>query len=201
MKSLKSRDELTRSMAEYFNVMDTLEGLCDKAKERLNATIHEQIFEALYKAARIHDCTSPIEQMYYAEYLCYVRDRESYERFSQECFGHADAMMFLWDHSLKFPTVTGPITPDFLAFWRIPGDNKYYPIIVELDGHEFHQKTKQQVERDYERNRIIQGAGFQVIRFTGSEVYRNPRKCLEKTYEMAVNSTAMTYADFNKYKV
>lgn len=49
--------------------------------------------------------------------------------------------------------------------------------IVECDGHEFHQKTKEQVERDNARMRDLQKAGYEVIRFSGTEIWNRPIKC------------------------
>ena len=54
-------------------------------------------------------------------------------------------------------------------------ENKTY--IVECDGHEFHQKTKEQVERDNNRTRDFQKAGYEVIRFSGTEIWHRPHKC------------------------
>lgn len=45
---------------------------------------------------------------------------------------------------------------------------------VEVDGHEFHERTKEQAQRDKARDRRLLMAGYPVIRFTGSEVYENP---------------------------
>lgn len=44
-------------------------------------------------------------------------------------------------------------------------------MIVECDGHEFHEKTKEQAQRDKERDRNLQSLGFPVYRYTGSELY------------------------------
>lgn len=49
--------------------------------------------------------------------------------------------------------------------------------VIECDGYEFHQKTKQQVENDNKRQRDLQQAGFEVIRFSGTEIYNKPYKC------------------------
>ena len=49
--------------------------------------------------------------------------------------------------------------------------------IVECDGHEFHQKTKEQVERDNTRMRDLQKAGYEVIRFSGTEIWHRPYIC------------------------
>lgn len=58
--------------------------------------------------------------------------------------------------------------PDFII------NNKY---IIEIDGHDFHEKTKEQVRKDKQRERYLQSKGYIVIRFTGSEVYNNNHKC------------------------
>jgi very-short-patch-repair endonuclease len=50
-------------------------------------------------------------------------------------------------------------------------------IAIEVDGHEFHQRTKEQVERDYQRGRELARVGWIVIRFTGSEVWRDAGAC------------------------
>lgn len=50
---------------------------------------------------------------------------------------------------------------------------------IECDGHNFHEKTKEQARRDKERERALQARGLTVIRFTGSEIWRNPFRCAE----------------------
>lgn len=54
-------------------------------------------------------------------------------------------------------------------------ENKSF--IIECDGHEFHQKTKEQVERDNNRMRDLQKQGYEVIRFSGTEIWHRPHKC------------------------
>jgi very-short-patch-repair endonuclease len=46
--------------------------------------------------------------------------------------------------------------------------------VVELDGHAFHERTKEQAAKDKARDRWMTGAGYAVVRFTGSEVWANP---------------------------
>ena len=52
--------------------------------------------------------------------------------------------------------------------------------VIELDGHDFHEKTKEQAKRDKEKDRFLISEGFIVIRFTGSEIFNN---CEEKVHE------------------
>lgn len=51
-------------------------------------------------------------------------------------------------------------------------------VAVECDGHEFHERTKEQAQRDRSRDRIISGIrGVTLLRFTGSEINRNAEAC------------------------
>ena len=56
------------------------------------------------------------------------------------------------------------------------------PIIIECDGYEWHS-SKSQINRDYERENDLKLAGYNVFRFTGSQIYNNPYKCVKIIYE------------------
>lgn len=60
------------------------------------------------------------------------------------------------------------------------------PVVVECDGHEFHQKTKAQVAKDRARDRYFVERGYIVIRYTGSEIRRNARLCAEQAIAIAM---------------
>lgn len=51
-------------------------------------------------------------------------------------------------------------------------------LCIECDGHEFHERTKEQASRDKRRDREILSAGWPVLRFTGSEIFRDPVACV-----------------------
>lgn len=51
-------------------------------------------------------------------------------------------------------------------------------IAVEVDGHEFHEKTKEQAARDKSRDRELITSGWTVVRFTGSEIWKDPEGCV-----------------------
>lgn len=51
-------------------------------------------------------------------------------------------------------------------------------VAVELDGHDFHERTKQQAARDRKRDRWFTASGWVVLRFTGSEIYELPHRCV-----------------------
>jgi very-short-patch-repair endonuclease len=57
---------------------------------------------------------------------------------------------------------------------------------VELDGHDFHERTKEQAERDKTRDRDLQSIGWQVARFPGSQVYRDPSAVAHEVFGFAL---------------
>lgn len=61
-------------------------------------------------------------------------------------------------------------------------------IIIECDGYEFHQKTKEQVKHDNEREYELKMAGYEIIRFSGSQIYNEPFKCAEDAYNYIMKS-------------
>lgn len=87
--------------------------------------------------------------------------------------------MLVWAQSEHCGRCGGPkVTPqkqidkyrvDFLIEWK--GKN----IIIECDGHDFHEKTKQQASKDKKRDRELSGLGYEIRRYTGSEIYKDPK--------------------------
>lgn len=58
-------------------------------------------------------------------------------------------------------------------------------IAVELDGHEFHEKTKEQVTYRNQRDRDLQAMGWMVAHFSGSELLRNPVEVVAALIDLA----------------
>lgn len=68
------------------------------------------------------------------------------------------------------------LRPD-IYIWN-PCDPKF-KLIVECDGYEYHS-DKRAFSQDRNRDRLLQAAGFQVFRFSGSEIIDYPVKCAEE---------------------
>lgn len=79
--------------------------------------------------------------------------------------------------------------PDFLFEYDeyVNNYNTDSKIIIECDGYEFHQKTKEQVQRDNEREYDLKMAGYEILRFSGTQIYKNPIKCAEDTYNYIIS--------------
>lgn len=53
-------------------------------------------------------------------------------------------------------------------------------IVVEADGHDFHERTKEQARKDRSTDRWLQEHGWTVLRFTGSEIYADAGACADQ---------------------
>jgi len=75
----------------------------------------------------------------------------------------------------------GKFRADFLISQvGIGPDEHLRPVVVELDGHDFHDKDKHQRSYEKARDRNFVKQGFQVLHFTGSDVVKDP---FEVAYE------------------
>ncbi|WP_146255332.1 DUF559 domain-containing protein [Azospirillum sp. TSA6c] len=70
----------------------------------------------------------------------------------------------------------GPYRID-IAVVAIGYEGQKLLIAIECDGHDYHERTKQQASRDKKRDRLLQKAGWLVFRYTGSDIFRDGKKC------------------------
>ena len=66
-------------------------------------------------------------------------------------------------------------------------------IIVECDGHDFHERTKEQAAKDKRRDRELQRLGYKVYRFTGKEINEDSIACAREVYEGFFSSFTYTF--------
>ena len=65
-----------------------------------------------------------------------------------------------------------------------------HKLAVECDGHEFHERTKDQAARDRLRDRDLQRDGYTVFRFTGSEIFKDPIVCADECLDWVMAKIA-----------
>lgn len=95
----------------------------------------------------------------------------------------------------ELETPGGPCRLDLAVFARdysnpwVPGElRSWLMFAVELDGHDFHERTKEQARRDRSRDRRVQSLGWRVFRYTGSEVYADSVDCVWQLDEAIVKA-------------
>lgn len=85
-----------------------------------------------------------------------------------------DAVALLFDDRIETSAQVscGPYTLDLVVGYS-DAESDFRRVVVECDGHEFHHATKEQVARDKARDRYVGSHYGQVLRFSGSEIYRD----------------------------
>lgn len=63
----------------------------------------------------------------------------------------------------------GDYRVDFLVLTNFSNDK----VVIECDGHDFHEKTKEQAKHDKRKDRYLTALGYKILRYTGSELYNN----------------------------
>jgi very-short-patch-repair endonuclease len=166
----------------------------DKVMARLDNYVRDQasdlLFSTLANVGRA--CESPIEllmlgALYAVSKIPWRWDLSIIPAESFRAQTPFDASI-----TLACQVVINEYRVDF-AMW-IPAEPQY-GLIVECDGHEFHERTKEQAERDKFRDRALQAKGFKVFRFTGREIWRDPFKCATEVLRMAENDIVESLRD------
>jgi very-short-patch-repair endonuclease len=128
--------------------------MCDTLRRQCESPIEELLVSALYSYSLV--CPEPQISFHSGE----MPDEPAFDEaafvYQQVKIGPYRADFAIWDATLPFNH-----TPP-----RI--------MIVECDGHDFHERTKEQARRDKQRDRFFVSKGHKVLRFTGSEIWANP---------------------------
>ena len=84
----------------------------------------------------------------------------------------------LWHHGI------GNYKPDFM--FEVT-DESGPNLAIEIDGYDYHDKTKEQAAKDKQRDRLFIRNGFIPVRFAGTEVYRSPIDCVREALQIIVS--------------
>jgi very-short-patch-repair endonuclease len=158
-------------------------GVSNQQGER-TVSVSEAVLERLMELATagvLARCESPIEHKFLAAILSMD---EAYihltERGSKTHSVRIDCGAFDIDVHQQVTEVVEGVS--YRHDFKIGSGDTW--AVVELDGHKFHERTPEQAERDKSRDRALQRAGRMALRFTGSEVFRDPKKCATEAVSM-----------------
>jgi very-short-patch-repair endonuclease len=85
----------------------------------------------------------------------------------------------------------GPYRVDFYLWLRSDGETLGAPsLIVECDGHDFHDRTKRQASRDRARDRALLARCATVFRFTGADIYHDALGCAHECLDFLTDALA-----------
>lgn len=89
--------------------------------------------------------------------------------------------------NMRWQERIGKYTADFIVVYHPIHDLvPQKKIVIECDGHDFHEKTKQQAAKDKERDRFFAKEGYTVLRYTGSEIFNDRYKVYTDVEEILI---------------
>ena len=188
MKSLKQFAEALWDDPEwYFRPLDDAMGDSDSLNLAHRALAHAYINKSLQHLERlITVCESPIEEMMLCS-LCIVchENAESVRyRIREHDFG--DLGQIFDSFQIEPQAVIEKYRVDFLLTYSADirdepqsSSSQWHSqaVIIECDGHDFHEKTPNQAQRDKERDRHLQKLGYKMFHYTGREIWYDVFKC------------------------
>lgn len=171
----KITDDLYYS--EDFNIRDHL-------TEKVDYTITGNVVDfEMCQHNSLLDCESPIEQLLSLEI----------ERIGLE-------MIVYFNPSIDVLGITrqaeiaasgSKYRVDFLieVHYMQPKD-RLIKFVVECDGFDYHS-SKEQMKSDYVRTRKLQENGYEMLKFTGTEIYNSAYKCAREILRAIVNKSEL----------
>ena len=147
------------------------EKIMDKVVKRVRKEIEEKIsIQRNNLIYSISECESPIEQLL-------ALTMENMNLLGMFNFNPLIDIVSI-EKQCEIKCNKNKYRVDFLITVYYPKQEKGKCFVIECDGYEFHQKTKEQVRKDYERDRLLQANNYEILRFSGSEIYKDPEKCV-----------------------
>jgi very-short-patch-repair endonuclease len=118
-------------------------------------------------------CKSPIEQIFQFAFSMY--------RFCNYDGDFDDGLCL--ESQFRIETINGKTyIADFVLHHEFAKFGSPY-LVIECDGHDYHNATKEQVAHDNERDFDIKESGYDILHFSGSQLFKSPMKCAEKAYK------------------
>lgn len=162
------------------NNLSNFGGFTEKIKEEVDNAI------TLRKAsicALLSRCESPIEQLL----AIHLMDSEYHLYKELSVF---DGFRSVWiNPQSEVLANERKYRLDFLV--EVIFEKKEFKFAIECDGHNFHEKTKEQAARDKARERNLTMNGYRVVRFTGSEIWADPISCISDLYKIIYHETGL----------
>lgn len=152
--------------------------LCDKAKELIfiygyKSMKFYDILDKYYLNVPIVGELTPIEQIMYISFIIYNdcnTNKNLYLDIKLQSFIDCDDHYYIADFLIDYAYINGK---------KI---ELIKPLIIECDGYEYHS-NKHQMEYDYTRENDLKVNGYDIIRFTGSQIYNKPIYCAKCVYD------------------
>jgi very-short-patch-repair endonuclease len=161
-------------MKEIIEIPESVREFQDKCSQIVGRHAEEQFSIDIFNRVQDHDLNSPIEQMFLSafEALRMINGFPEYEETMFDGRSESFGTIISCQHKIDKYRVDFFISHKSASMAR---ENKpAIMIVVECDGHDFHDKNEIQRRYEKKRDRHMQKLGFRVFRYTGSEIVKDP---------------------------
>ena len=150
----------------------------DRRIEELKQDLHDTLN---FVEEELEDIESPIEKIFHLSLNAY---------YLEELIGDpmSNYKLFI-DPQPELEFGVKKYRPDFeitmFQHLEIGGQQKMRDVTcyIECDGHDFHERTKEQAKKDRKKDRAFMTKGLHLIRFTGSEIYNSHTQCSKEVLD------------------
>lgn len=177
--------ELQKEFDSFLNGLKQLGKIEDNVMKHIQNRIENGFIGIL---DRLENCESPIEQILALE-LGRILDSSILNEFGMLSMDKQIECSFTDKKDKK-----EKVRVDFLVsfFDRDKEINEQF--VIECDGHDFHDRTKEQAAKDRRRDRYFAKQGIMVIRFTGSEITQDPSWCAREIENIIRTNVVKEYS-------
>ena len=150
----------------------TFASMPDKFKEIYMENIYDLVIDEEYTDLRIlvdiigfpEYCESPIEQILWLTLNLYAL------KFNKK---------YVFEEQAEIEANGKSYRIDFLYQEDYEEDIEHpFRLAIECDGHDYHEKTKEQVIKRNKRDMDLKMAGYDVLHYSGSQIFKKPMGCV-----------------------
>lgn len=163
-------------MSENRKLSSNVHEFLSKASESYGRIKADEFSQDMFCQLIEGEISSPIEDLFFI--ACHVLAEAHFVKINPDVWTDRKGVDHLGCGIHIIPQFkVGKYRVDFhLSQVQIGPDDILTPVIVELDGHDFHDKDKTQRAYEKARDRYLVKEGYRVLHFTGSEVVADPYK-------------------------
>lgn len=170
-------------MSDYKPLSETAWKFISVASEHVARMEEERFGQEMQSNCLEMGMESPIEQLFWI--ACVALCKSQFEEVNPEPVETKGVIVAGRGFHITPQAGIGKYRVDFhmTQVGVCPGEH-FGPLVVELDGHDFHDKDKRQRSYEKARDRALVRAGNRVLHFTGSDVVKDPFACAYEALEM-----------------
>jgi very-short-patch-repair endonuclease len=170
-------------MSELTKIPENVWTFLNKASELAGRMETDRFGQEMHSNIVDREVSSPIEQLFHI--ALHLWQKHLYIPDPQPEHDHHGVLKLSGGLLINHQAKIGKYKVDFLIE-NVPysSHDKSRVLLVELDGHDFHDRDKHQRSYEKARDRFLLQQGYSVVHYTGSDVVADPLKVAHEVLTM-----------------